>query len=246
MLKATTLALSLLATGVSAEESRALRTVVPNIQLGVSGNFVVLSASGITDEAPSVVVGDVGTSPISGTALLLTCDEVIGNIYTVDAAGPLPCRTTSSSMLTTAIGDMIYAYNSAKGVLNPDFLNLEAGLIGGQTLVPGVYKFASSVNIVTDITIEGTQSSYDRWIFQVDNTLNLADNVRVRLTNGAQVKNIIWVVSEATTLGASSHFEGIILDGTAINVGTAASVNGRLLAQTAVTLSMNTLVQPQH
>jgi hypothetical protein len=40
------------------------------------------------------------------------------------------------------------------------------------------------------------------------------------------------------------HFEGVILDQTAIALGTGASVNGRLLAQTAVTLESNSVVEP--
>jgi Ribonuclease G/E len=46
------------------------------------------------------------------------------------------------------------------------------------------------------------------------------------------------------TLGTSAHFEGIVLAKTMIAVNTGASVNGRLLAQTAVTLQMNAITQP--
>jgi hypothetical protein len=239
MLKATTLALSVLATGVAA------RVSAPAVPLGVAGEFAILSQSGVTDVSPSVVVGDVGTSPIAGSALLLSCDEVIGNVYTVDAAGPLPCRTTSASLLTTAVGDMVFAYNSAKGINNPDFLNVGAGAIGGETFAPGVYKWASDVLIASDITIAGTQSSYDRWVFQVDGDLNLSNNIAVHLTNGALVKNVVWQVAKAAAFGTNSHMEGVVLSKTAINMLAGASVNGRLLAQTAVTLDTNTVVQPQ-
>src|SRR5680860_327403 len=76
------------------------------INLRSAGSFAVLSQSGITDVYRSAIVGDVGTSPITGAALLLKCDEVTGNIYTVDAAGPLPCYTISPSSLSVAINDM--------------------------------------------------------------------------------------------------------------------------------------------
>jgi hypothetical protein len=46
------------------------------------------------------------------------------------------------------------------------------------------------------------------------------------------------------TIGTTAHFEGVALAKTLIAANTGASVNGRLLAQTAVTLQMNTVTQP--
>ena len=85
------------------------------VNLGLAGNFSILSKSGITDVYPSVVKGNAGVSPITGAAIHLTCTEVVGTIYTVDAAGPLPCRVTDASMLTTAISNMQTAYVDAAG-----------------------------------------------------------------------------------------------------------------------------------
>lgn len=211
------------------------------IRLGVAGTFAILSKSGITDVFPSVINGNVGSSPITGAATLLTCPEVIGSIYSVDAAGPLPCRLTNATMLTTAVLDMQNAYSVAEGRLRPDFLNLGAGNIGGRTLAPGLYKWTSAVTIPTNITISG--SSTDIWIFQVAGTLNMSSGVRITLSGGAQAKNIFWQSAGAVTLGTTSHFEGIILGKTGINLQTGASINGRLLAQTAVTLQQNSVIQ---
>lgn len=213
------------------------------VNLGVAGNFVILSKTGVTDVYPSVVVGDVGTSPITGAAMLLKCDEVTGTIYTVDAAGPLPCRVTNATRLRTAVKNMQTAYTVAAGRSNPDFLNLGAGDIGGKTLTAGLYKFTSAVVIPTDIIISG--SSTDVWIFQIAGTLKMSSSVRITLKGGAMAKNIFWQTSGAVTLGTTSHFEGNILSQTGINLQTGASINGRMLAQTAVTLQMNTVNQPQ-
>lgn len=212
------------------------------VNLGVAGDFVILSKSGITNVYASAVTGDVGTSPITGAALLLTCVEVAGTIYTVDAAGPLPCRVTNASRLTTALGDMQTAYTDAAGRPNPNFLNLGAGNIGGKTLKPGLYKWTSAVVIPANITISGGPN--DVWIFQVSGTLKMSSAVKIILSGGAQAKNIFWQTSGAVTLGTTSHFEGIILGQTGINMKTGATINGRMLAQTAVTLQMNTVVQP--
>jgi hypothetical protein len=210
-----------------------------SVDLGRAGGFAILSKSGITNVPPSVITGNVGTSPITGAALLLTCPEVTGNIYTVDAAGPLPCRTTDASGLTTAVLNMQAAYTDAAGRSNPNYLNEGAGNIGGLTLNPGLHKWTSTLLIPTDIVLDGGED--DVWIFQVAGTLTMSSAVRMNLSGGAQAKNIYWQVSGAVTLGTTSHFEGNLLGATSIAVQTGATVNGRLLAQTAVTLQMNTV-----
>jgi hypothetical protein len=57
-------------------------------------------------------------------------------------------------------------------------------------------------------------------------------------------KNVFWQVAGAVTLGTTAHFEGVVLGKTMIAVNTGASVHGRLLAQTAVTLQMNKVTAP--
>jgi hypothetical protein len=212
------------------------------VNLGVAGNFVILSKSGITNVSPSVITGNVGTSPITGAALLLTCPQVSGEIYTVNAAGPIDCRITDAPGLTIAVLNMQAAYTDAAGRSNPDVLNLGAGVIGGQTLTPGLYKWTSTLLIPRDIELNGGED--DVWIFQVAGTLKLSSGVRINLSGGAQAKNIFWQVSDAVTLGTTCHFEGNLLGATSIAVQTGATVKGRLLAQTAVTLQMNTVEIP--
>ena len=213
------------------------------VDLGIAGNFAILSKSGITDVYPSAITGNIGTSPITGAAILLTCAEVAGTVYSVNAAGPLPCRVTSASMLTTAVSNMQTAYTDAAGRTKPNFVNLGAGNIGGKILTPGLYKWTSGVLIPTNVTISG--GSTDVWIFQIAGTLKMSSAVRITLAGGALAKNIFWQTTGAVTLGTTSHFEGIILGKTGINLQTGASINGRLLAQTAVTLQMNSVTQPK-
>ncbi len=236
-----------LSSGLTPEEKSAKDLTVSGtlaaVNLGVAGNFAILSKTGITDVYKSAILGDIGTSPITGAALLVSCAEVTGTIYTVDAAGPLPSSVTSATMLTTAVGDMQAAYTDAAGRINPDFLDLGAGSIGGLTLSPGLYKWTSSVVIPTDVTISGGPN--DVWIFQVAGTLIMSSAVNITLAGGAQAKNIFWQTSGAVTFGTTSHFEGNILSQTGINLQTGASINGSMLAQTAVTLQMNTVNKPQ-
>ena len=207
------------------------------VQLGTAGTFAVLTKTGITDVFASTIRGDVGASPITGAAIGLTCPEVTGTIYTVNAAGPLPCRLTDAPRLTTAVHDEEAAYTNAAGRANPSVVDLGAGQIGGWTLAPGLYKWTTGVSISNNVTLTGGPN--DVWIFQVGGPLTQAAASRVTLTGGALAKNVFWQTAGAVDIGATAHFEGTILSQTMIAMKTGASVNGRLLAQTAVTLQKN-------
>ncbi len=213
------------------------------VALGTAGDFVILTKSGITDVPTSKVTGDVGTSPITGAADLLTCTEVTGIIYSVNAAGPNPCRVVYPAELTTAVLDMETAYTNAAGRPTPDFTELGRGNIGGMTLVPGLYKWGTSVAIPTAVTLSGGPN--DVWIFQIAGNLIVSNGIAVHLSGGALAKNVFWQVAGLATLGTTSHVEGILLSKTLIAMQTGASINGRLLSQTAVTLQMNKVTKPE-
>jgi uncharacterized protein YjdB len=214
------------------------------VGLGLAGNFAGLTKAGITDVPSSAITGSIGASPISGAAIGVTCPEVTGTIYSVDAAGPAPCAVIDPVMLTTAISNMETAYTDAAGRpagVGPN-LNLGGGTVAGQTLVPGTYTWGSNVTITTDLTLNGGPT--DVWIFQISGTLNLSPNKQVILTGGALPKNVFWQVAGAVTLFPGSHFEGNILAQTNIAMQTGASINGRLMAQTGVSLQQNAVTIP--
>jgi hypothetical protein len=212
------------------------------VSLGAAGPFAILTKSGITDVSPSAISGAVGSSPITGAAIHLTCTEMAkGTIYSVNAAGPLPCRVTDPTLLTLAVNDMETAYTDAAGRTLPNFVNLGAGEIGGLTLVPGLYKWTTGVSISTSVTLSG--SADDVWIFQIAEKLTQASATRVILKGGALPKNVFWQAAGAVAIGTTAHFEGTILAKTKIALKTGASATGRLLAQTAVSLEQNAVTR---
>jgi hypothetical protein len=214
----------------------------PVVNLGTAGNFAILSESGITDVPLSAITGNVGTSPITGAAITgLTCAEVTGTIFTVDAAGP-PCRVIDLAGLGTAVLDMQTAYTSASAPATPCVTNEGVTDLNGQTLTTGVYCWTGTLAITGGFTISG--SSSDVFIFQVPGTLTVSPGVIVTLSGGATSSNIFWVVGGATTIETTVSFQGTILDATNIAMQSGASLNGRALAQTAVTLIMNTITAP--
>lgn len=222
---------------------QAFGSLVP-VNLRSAGNFVILSKSGITDVPASAILGNIGTSPITGAAITgIGRGEVSGQVYTVDAAGPA-FRVTFPVLLTAAIRDMETAYTDAAGRVLPDFTELGAGNIDGMTLSPGLYKWGTAVLIPTGVTLDARGNPNAVWIFQIAQKLHVGNDAIVTLTGGAQAKNIFWQVAGQTTLGTTSDFKGIILCKTAIAMQTGASLDGRAMAQTAVTLQKNDITQP--
>lgn len=226
------------------------------VNLGLAGNFAVLAETLISSTSGTAITGDIGVSPaaatfIQGFSLVLDSGEcfslpspvgmVTGKVYAADY-NTLGCPTPS--YMTTAVGDMMIAYNDAAGRKIPDHTEFGAGEIGGQTLAPGLYKWSSSVLVSTDVTLNG--GANDVWIFQIAGDLTMANGKSMLLTGGALPKNIFWQVAGGTgvAIGTTAHFEGVILAAKGITVKTGATGNGRLLAQTAVTLDANAITQP--
>ena len=222
-------------------------SLISPVSLGSAGNYVILAKTAINNISASAITGDLGLSPaatsyITGFALTnatgyATSVQITGKVYAADMAAPTGIN------LTTAVENMITAYNDAAGRPTPDFLELGTGNIGGKTLIPGLYKWTNTVTIPSDVTISG--GANDVWIFQIAGDLLMSNAVKVTLIGGAQAKNIFWQVAGQVTFGTTSHFEGIILCMTGVNFQTTASMNGRVLSQTAVILDGNAITKPQ-
>ena len=215
--------------------------------LSSAGNYVILAKTGISNASGSQIVGNMGVSPVAAsyitgfplvadsTNVFSTSANVTGKIYAANYSVPTPTN------LTTAIGSMETAYRDAEGRVNPDYTELAAGNIGELTLVPGLYKWSSSVIIPQDVAITG--GANDVWIFQIAGDLTMSSAKNIILT-GAQPKNVFWQVAGQVTIGTTAHFEGIILSKTAVTLQTNASMLGRIFAQSMVALDNNNLTQP--
>lgn len=216
------------------------------VNLGLAGTFAILAQTAISVVPGASITGNIGISPAAASYITgfsinapptssATASQVVGLVYAADYDPPTP------SNMTTSIGDMGIAFTDAAGRA-PDHIELGTGSIGGMNLPAAVYKWSTDVVITSDLYLSGGPN--DVWIFEIAGNLQLSAAKRIILSGGAKAKNIFWQVSGSADMGLSSHFEGILMSQTAINLQTHASANGRLLAQTAVTLDQNDIVQP--
>jgi hypothetical protein len=217
------------------------------VNLGMAGQYAILAMSAISTVPASAVTGNIGVSPAAATFITgftLTADatnvfatstQVTGKVFAADYAVPTP------SNLTTAIGDMQSAFTDAAGRA-PDVTELGAGNIGGKTLTAGVYKWGTGLLIPTNVTLTGNAT--DVWIFQIAQNLTMSSATSVVLTGGAVPANVFWEVAGDVDVGTTAHLAGVVLCKTAIALRTGASIDGRLLAQTMVSIDDSAVVAP--
>jgi hypothetical protein len=198
----------------------------PSVGLGSAAPFSVLAGSTVTNTGPTTLYGDLGLSPGSSVT---GAPHVIGATHVDDAVA-----IAAKNNLTAAYNDA--ASRASNGSAGTD--------LAGKSFLPGVYTASSSLLLSSgSVTLNAEGNPNAVFIFQIGSTLTTASNTSVSLVNGAQACNVFWQVGSSATLGTGTAFVGTIMAQASITANTAATIHGRLLAQTgAVTLDDNTIV----
>ncbi|HTC22027.1 MAG TPA: ice-binding family protein [bacterium] len=224
------------ATATPAAYAAPQTTPMAMVALNSAADYVILSATGITNSGPSTTCGGyavypAGLASITGPpALVESCG---GDIDVADTAA------------ATAQGDLGAAYSDAMGRTGGATLPPGAD-IGGQTLYPGLYMETGNLNIASaDLTLNGQGNPNAVFIFQVNGDLIVGPGRQIILANSASAANIFWAVTGYGALNTTVSFKGNIMAHTAVTLNTGATLTGRALAKTAdVTLLTNTITVP--
>ncbi len=206
------------------------------VVLNSAANYVVLSATGITNSGPSTTCGGYGVYPDGLTS-------VTGSPAIVESCGG--AIDVGDAAADTAQGDLGTAYTDAMGRTGGALLPPGAD-IGGQTLYPGLYVETGNLNIASaDLTLNAQGNSSAVFIFQVNGNLVVGPGRQVILSGGAKASNLFWAVTGYAALNTTVAFQGSIMAHTAVTFNTGARLTGRALAETAdVTLLTNTITHP--
>ena len=198
-----------------------------NVDLGTADPFAVLAGSTVTNTGATTIHGSLGLWP--GTAITGFPPGSVsgGTIHATDAVALQAQR------------DLTTAYNFAAGEACSS--NLTGQDLGGLTLTPGVYCFASSAQLTGALTLNALGNSNAVFVFQIGSTLTTASSSSVVFTNGGQGDSVFWQVGSSATLGTTTDFAGNILALTSITLDTGAKIGcGRALARNgAVTMDTN-------
>lgn len=199
----------------------------PGAILGTAQSFGVLAGAAVTNTGVTTVSGNVGTWPGAAITGFPPGTVANGSLHAGDAVAQ------------TAQADALIAYTSL-ATMAPTTV-LTGTDLGGLTLTPGVYFFASSAFLTGTLRLDAQGNPNAIFVFQMGSTLISASNSSVLAINAADDCNVYWQVGSSATLGTDSAFQGNIIANASITMNTRASLlGGRALALNgAVTLDSN-------
>jgi hypothetical protein len=103
--------------------------------------------------------------------------------------------------------------------------------LGGLELGPGTYTGTAAIGLTGVLTLNG--GTGDAWTFNIRGAFTTADSSKIEFGEGAGT--VIWIVSDAIDLGASSIAIGDMQASEAITVGDSATCDS-LDSDAAITL----------
>src|SRR5580700_2927189 len=160
--------------------------------------FAVLGGSTVTNTGNTAVTGNLGVSP--GSAVTgFPPGTLTGTIYAADAVA------------AQAQSDLTTLYNQLANT--PCNTNLTGQDLGGLTLTPGVYCFASSAQLTGILTLDQQNNPNAIFVFQIGSTLTTASNSSVLLINngGGCGGGVFWQIGSSATLGTGGTLTGSIV-----------------------------------
>jgi hypothetical protein len=202
--------------------------LVAQTLLGSAQGVAVLGASTVTNTGATTIKGDLGVSP--GLA--------ITGLETVTLAGAVH---QGDAVAQQAQADARIAYNSLAAL--PCTTSLTGQDLGGLTLTPGVYCFASSAQLTGNLFLDFLGAPSAAFVFQIGSTLTTSSGSSVTALNGTPGSGVYFQVGSSATVGTTTAFLGNVLAQSSITLNTGATILcGRAIALTgAVTLDHNTV-----
>jgi hypothetical protein len=204
--------------------------------LGITECFALFSSIGaVTNSVVSTITGDVGTNV--GLTSGFTASNVIGTIHPAPDAFTGSCAT-----------DLMLVYNSLN-VLTPDIELLYPAQLGNKlVLTPHTYTLNAATMLTDTLFLNAQNNANAVFVISINGALTTSTDAKVILTNGAQAKNVFWLVKGSTSINTNSNFIGTIVcfNGN-IDLSTGVDLNGRALTTSgALTTNSVTVVKPSN
>lgn len=179
--------------------------------------FVLFSGIGeVTNVGTSTLTGDVGTN--DGLTTGFDPLQVAGTIHPIPNGNTAACAVDFNAVyaeLTLLPYDIELLYPAQFG--------------NNLVLTPHVYLLNAAVALTDSLFLNAFGNPDAVFVFQVYGAFSSSTFAQVILQNGAQAKNVYWLINGAVTINDFSTFQGTIISQGAINLMTGVDLTGRAL-----------------
>jgi hypothetical protein len=180
--------------------------------------YALFSSDGaVTNTGTSFVTGDIGTNV--GLTTGFNAVDVTGTIH------PIPDGSTGA-----CAADLLTVYNYLNSLSYDIQLLYPAQFGHNLVLTPHTYIMKAASTFTDSIYFNAEGNTNAVFVIQINGALSTSTFSKVLLINGAQAKNVYWLVKGAVSINNNSVFNGtIICNNGAVSTGSGVVLNGRIL-----------------
>ena len=193
--------------------------IAPNLASTVC--YAVFSGAGnVINAGLTTLKGDVGTNV--GLTTGFNALNVTGTIHPIPDASTAQCAVDLLNVRT---------YLNA---LSPDIELLYPAQFGNDLLLtPHTYLLNGATVLTNSLYLDGQNNPNAVFVLKIYGAFSTNSYANVVLLNGAQAKNVYWIVNGAVDLAVYSEFNGtLVCNNGAINLNTGLVISGRMLTTT--------------
>jgi len=192
---------------------------IPN--LGSTACYTIFSSNGaLNGNLASTSIGDVGNNG-GGSVTGWTAGNVTGTLHLTGDPSTILCAS-----------DLLKLYDSLNAMPYDIELLYPAQFGHDLTLTPHVYIMKSAITFTDSLYLDAQGNSDGVFVIKTGPGFALLTSTysRVKLINGAQAKNVFWLIQGAVNINNYSIFRGTIVSTGAINlINTGVVLDGRAL-----------------
>lgn len=183
--------------------------------------FALFTTNGpVTNVGITNVTGDIGTN--NGTVVGYDPLLVVGAIHAV------PDATTALCAI-----DLVNVYTYLNTLPIDIELLYPAQFGNGLVLTPHTYLLDAATFLNDSLYLNAEGNSSAVFVIKINGALTTSVYSNIILINGAQSKNIFWVVNGAVSINDFSIFKGsVVANNGAVNLNTGVIMDGRILTTT--------------
>jgi len=185
--------------------------------LASSECYAIFSSNGpVANAGITTVLGDVGTNV--GLTTGFSSLDVTGTIHPIPDPSTVQCAA-----------DLLNAYNYLNGMPTDIELLYPQQFGSNLVLTPHTYIMNGAVILNDTVYLNAQGNANAVFIIKTYGAFSTTVGSQVILTNGAQAKNVYWMINGAVSINNYSKFNGTLVCYGAIDLLQGATINGRAL-----------------